>query len=62
VPQVKRKNRNLPESKASSRYFKNNRRNRRDNTRTGKKKRGRQEIHEYHQERFRRPDDTMEMG
>ena len=39
------KNRNLPESKASCRYVKNNRRNRRDSTRTGKKKRGRQEIH-----------------
>src|SRR5262249_10383219 len=39
------KNRNSPESKASSRYVKNKRRNRRESTRTGKKKRGRQEIH-----------------
>src|SRR5437667_5394292 len=39
------KNRNLPESKASCRYFRNNRRNRRESTRTGKKKCGRQEIH-----------------
>ena len=35
----------MPEPKASCGYCRNNRRNRRESTRTGKKKRGRQEIH-----------------
>src|SRR5207302_5447418 len=35
----------LAGAKASCRYFKNNRRNRRESTRTGRKKCGRQEIH-----------------
>ena len=35
----------MPESKASCRYCRNNRRNKRESTRTGRKKCGRQEIH-----------------
>ena len=53
----------MPESKASSKYVKNNRRKRRDSTRTGKKKRGRQEIHRVPSREIPPPgDDTMEVG
>ena len=38
------KKRSLPKSKAFSKYFKNKPRNRRDKTRTGRRKPGRQEI------------------
>jgi hypothetical protein len=50
------KNCNWPASKASCKYFKNSLRNNRDNTRTGRKKPGRHEIHEYRPVRCRRPE------